>query len=68
MVKHTYCATHHIDGVFYYRESETGASDLAGASFVYAVESLEKMREVLLFHPFAVVVEGEAVFPVILSY
>ena len=68
MVKHAYSTPHHIDGVFYNREPQARASHLAGASFVYAVKSFEKMGEMLLFHAFAVVVEGEAVFPVILSY
>ena len=68
VVEHTYGAAHDVDCVFHNRQSEPGASNLARASFVYAVEAFKQVRQMLVFHSASVVVECKPVFPVVLSY
>ena len=45
----------HDDRILHYGQSETCSAQLAGATFVYTVETLEQMLQMLLWHPHAIV-------------
>ena len=49
-----------LHGMFDYGKSETGAAFLARASFIYAIETFKKVRQMFLHNAPAVVFESDA--------